>query len=563
MIMLLNISAGRQLKPYTWKLAVYSNFNIHIVFRLFHLPCSRRCLKASLRLESTGKTYTHCGNKEPWSITFSTSYCHVKVNQLDTISHGFVFILLYEAIDPQSHTLSIVLHDYLGWTSNGTLSIQFMSFENLYTQTPIIKQAYHFITLAIQTICVQLLHLVQPYIYDGPGTRSRIIHLGKEPGRNISFCFPRFLGYLEHYQNITSKYKTNISWWTQWNTFTKGGDCRETSDSNDEYWETLTASGLYVHCIFRIEILERMESSPQVRPRRPDFFKLQLLSFQGYDMVSEMVHDSICQYGGFYIFYEILDWTRRESIIEDFVSFCKSITNEPEILLPLDVKLRAVYVIFTTFRGYSTGHMMMRYKHQSECKGYHYAFTRCINDGFNRPYIERDGTISHFRGVELIDKTCRIIWIIHNLNDKTRVDHNCTMVNDFKTLRDTYMVGEYESEITNWILPLTHFHESFVDSNHYNFILNATIVKEFPANMNEKQESIIVTQDKIVTQLLPNVRHLVFSTNNSEMDLHGTIIQIRLWEVRVCISDSINKVWKTLPFIYVDAPIHVAADISK
>ena len=135
--MLLIVSAGWQLKPYTWKLAVYSNFNIHMTFKQFHLPCSRRCLKASLGLESAGMQYTHCGSKEPWSITFSKSYCHVKVNQLDTISYGFGFILLYEAIDTQSQPISIVLHNSTGWTSNGTQSIQFMSFSKFYTQMPI------------------------------------------------------------------------------------------------------------------------------------------------------------------------------------------------------------------------------------------------------------------------------------------------------------------------------------------------------------------------------------------------------------------------------------------
>ena len=363
---------------------------------------------------------------------------------------------------------------------------------------------------------------------------------------------------MERYQSITAKDKTIISWWTQWNTVAKGGDCKETSGSKHPYWLTLTASGFHnarCTCIFRIQIWEQIESSLRVHPRFPDIFKLQLLSFKGFDMVSEMVHDSICQHGGFYIFYEILDWNWKERIVEDFVCLCKSITNQPEILLPLNVKLRAVYIISTTFMGYSTGHMMIHYKLRPACNGHHYVFTRCINDGFNRLYFEQERTILSrkppSKEVEDIDKTCRVIWIIHNINDKTRVDHNCTMVNDLKMLQDTYMVGVYESKISNWILPLTNSYGSFVDHDHYNFMLNATIVKEFPANRNGKEENI-VRRDKIVRQFLPNVRHLAFSTNNSVMDLHGTIIQIRLLEVRVCVSELINRV-QYVPFIYVDA----------
>ena len=80
------------------------------------------------------------------------------------------------------------------------------------------KRAYYFIAQPLHTICVQFQYVVRSDIYDGPGTRSKVIKIAEEPGKVISFCFTRYLGYLELFENFTTKDKTNISWFVQRNT---------------------------------------------------------------------------------------------------------------------------------------------------------------------------------------------------------------------------------------------------------------------------------------------------------------------------------------------------------
>ena len=65
---------------------------------------SRHLLSSSL----LGKRFLYCGFKVPWSIIFFESHCDVTLNQLDKISYGFFFILLYEATDTKALLLNVI-----------------------------------------------------------------------------------------------------------------------------------------------------------------------------------------------------------------------------------------------------------------------------------------------------------------------------------------------------------------------------------------------------------------------------------------------------------------------
>ena len=76
--------------------------------------------------------------------------------------------------------------------------------------------------------------------------------------------------------------------------------------------------------------------------------------------------------------------------------------------------------------------------------------------------------------------------------------------------------------------------DSAVEVEYYNFIMNATLPRDFPLDMTMVQKRTVVERDKFVEIFLPHLRGLAFHTNNSVMDSHATVVQIVFFQNRIC-----------------------------
>ena len=209
----------------------------------------------------------------------------------------FFFILTYEAIDKtltkiqtlQTKFVLFVLGDHR------TIALTHSPYDSYgqYMRHDIVL--FYFISHVLHSICINFTPDVYSTLYDGPGEMSHKVNPTKDQfGRNVSYCFGKFLGTALLSSGNKSEHFT---WHTKFN-INNQGFCRHNYFTNGHHTLSAQDTGFGVHCIWQIK-------------GAPEEIQLQHVAFLGYNMLTfetsstekEVLSLSSCEYGGFYILY--------------------------------------------------------------------------------------------------------------------------------------------------------------------------------------------------------------------------------------------------------------------
>ena len=80
----------------------------------------------------------------------------------------------------------------------------------------------------------------------------------------------------------------------------------------------------------------------------------------------------------------------------------------------------------------------------------------------------------------------------------------------FHDLNKALLTGTHKAIIHYWVIPQTQLISKPVDNDYYNFIMNATVPKDFQFDITLVQKETIVQRDKVAEVFLPHLRRLVF-----------------------------------------------------
>ena len=477
------------------------------------------------------------------------------------IFDDFFFILSYEAIDQtltQIQTMQTkFVHFVLG--DHRTIALIDSPYENYgqYMRHNIVL--FYFISHVLHSVCVNFIPDMHSVFYDGPGEMSHKVQFTEDQfGRNVSYCFGKFIGTALLSSNSKSEY---FAWYTKFN-INNQGFCKHDYFLNGHHTLSAQDTGFGVHCIWKIK-------------GAPDEIQLHHVAFLGYNMLTFLTNskkqDSFlsvysCDYGGFYILYTTN--VENYNIYEDrivsgntitYLSLCNTINNKPSFRLWHLLNITATCLVFTTFEKYSTGSAEISLV-KSTCKGYRYesygcnAYDKAFGENYNKPllyyrnYKKREWWSSSDDGVP----SCKAIWIMQNFGEQSH--KNCRIFQSFQAITDVFMTGPQKIIINNWITPLTLYKENNSRTPHYNFHLNVTMLKDFPVDMTKKQQLIAVPRDQIVHTYVRFLMEMDMSTNNSDADLHVMTIKIQLFQNLVCINpQSSYDINVNIDYLYITA----------
>ena len=349
------LNTGMQLIPSQWIFNVYFQCGVHITFREFHLPCTRRCDQVAVLVGPSMDTVWNklwkskfCGKRAPWSMSQSQPYVIITVtSQSGKISYGIHFMLLYEAIDIKSPLIEKEHANFMFYVQLSTL----IKFGKKYRAPRHIIHTYHFTACdALEVVCIRFSHDMDIKLFDGPGPLSRAV---KSTHKNLNeLCFSRFLGYAEiSHHNMSS----NITYWVKEAKSYSLGLCQRSIGylDNESLHFTAHDTGAGVHCLWTTDhILDEMQ--------------VHHMLYQGYDMHFVNL-SSLCQYGGLRVFLQIRSFN---GYVVPFTSLCTSIYSKPTIPFHIvSVPMARIYVLFTSFHKYSTGYMEVTLR-RSDCVVY-------------------------------------------------------------------------------------------------------------------------------------------------------------------------------------------------
>ena len=564
-----------------WTLAVYYQYSIHITFLEFHLPCSQLCNKAMLIAElqpDSTQWFTYCGKRAPWSVSCNLPICYINVQQSNTLSHGFFFTLVYEAIDSWSPLIDIkeredlVVHNietlhalcHLTKQNSYTDSLhskynyylhygQFLSvdhlkvsaFGNHYGRPRHMLQTFHFMAPAYQVICIVLPRDINITVYDGPGPLSRVLYPSHEE-RNTDICFSSFLGYaviLTHNISVVP----NITWITKFVSMLMSEPnslCQQTATNEGLHLKAYDA-GSDLNCIWRTQ-------------QNLDEMRIHHISFSGYDIFSSLLHESICQYGGLYVLSHYKTVHGKEQCHQYF-TLCNSIRNQPSLHLLRAPHVIAQYIMFITFVPFSFGSIEVSLTFSGCQPQFH--IINCIKGDFR--YLGLSRPTKFWPLYETVPH-CKHIWMTHNLDIQREVHHNCTITKTFAELSSVLLIGTHKAVVHNWIIQPTQHADKSIDTSNYNFLFNVTIIKAFPLDTTEIQHNTVVERDSVVEIHLPHLRGLMFSTNDSVMDLDISVVQIQLFQNRICLAVHGERVISSnTQLLYLDTQVRAYFAISR
>ena len=543
------VNTGMQLVPSKWILNVYFQFGVHITFREFNLPCTKQCDQLAVSVGSSMHTvwnelwkFKFCGKRAPWSMSQSQPSVNIAVtSQSDKISYGVHFMLLYEAIDIKSPLIEKVHANFLYKAPvyanvpnflhkvpiYANLSTVIM-FGNQYRTPQHIIHTYHFTARAfrLEVICIKFSRDMDIKLFDGPGPLSRAVNITHK-NLNTEFCFSRFLGYAEiSHHNMAS---AGITYWVKKSGSYSLGSCQRSIDypNNESFHFKARDTGAGVHCLWAAD-------------HKFEELQIRHMFYQGYDMHFDSLN-SLCQYGGLHVFFEIdlsLDHGMRFAFHLPFISYCTSINQKPTI--PFDTKISfpiaRTYILFTTFDKYSTGHMEVSLM-QSDCEVYDVHFHESHQPAGNFfPQRFPDGQSIDEKLHTDSEKIphCKGFWISGKYG--RMVQNKRLLTFTFNDLNKALLIGTHKAIIHNWVIPETQLIAKPVDNDYYNFIMNATVPRDFPLDMTLVQKGTIVQRDKVAEAFLPHLRRLDVCTNYSGTDLHKTIVRIKFFQNRICYS---------------------------
>ena len=561
----MNIKSGRKLQSYIYmySVKVYSKYGTLFHFIEFNFPCSTWCQKAQLSINPKAEDQNrvaYCGKRVPWKLAYWDSF-HTIIFTNSKISQDFSFILEYTAIDRASPEMTMTEEIFVTFVKGDKRSIplQYSPFGNGSKDLHHDFVSYFFVSHVLDVVCIDLVPNKYTQLYDGPGRRSQFVNIPwRYYGRQFYYCFRSFLGSVW----LSSNEQDYIKWDTRTNLYQD--DSCETYNSINEKLFIAQDNGYGLHCVWETQ-------------QRPEEIRLEQVRFHGFNMFMFMTQaayrDSnyvrLCEYGGLYILYKdtYTHWNRDEmrrvaGNTITYLSLCTNIYNRPSIHLPLRGKnITAAYLVFITFKHYSTGSFKILFRN-SDCKGYHYEYYPCPDypstyfGNLDRPpYYYTNHNLRDFWGTSDTGiPSCKAISLMLNLDGDGRVHYNCQVNNTFQSLTNVFMVGPQRIYVHNWIIPLTHHTGIRQHTDHYNFHLTATVLKDFPVDMTEIEQTIVVHRDQPRSAYVKHLRELTFSTYNSLEDMHATIIKIQLLQNLICTdTQSTHNIKAHIPHLFITA----------
>ena len=553
-------------QPYSYDFKVYSKYGMLFHFIKFNFPCSTWCQKAQLFIDPNGESQnrlTYCGKRVPWKLAFWDSSNNIGVYVLtkSIITEDFSFILEYTAIDRASPEMTMTEEIFVTFLKGDKRSIplQYSPFRNSDKHFRHDFVSYFFASHVLDMVCIDLIPNKYTQLYNGPGRMSEFVSI---PwiyyGRQFYYCFRSFLGSVWH----SSNEQDSIRWDTRTNLY-QHGYCKTYNFINERHF-IARDNGDGLHCVWEIQ-----QYPEEIRLEQVRFYGFNMFMFMTEAGYRDLDYFRICQYGGLYILYKDTSgqWNiyEKRTVIGNavtYLSLCTNIYNKPSIHLPLDRDITTTYLVFTTFKNYSAGSASISFRN-SDCKGYHYEYYPC-HDNLNvyiglgnldrPPYYFMNHNYRDFWGTsDTLIPSCKAIWLMLNVDWDSRVEYNCQVNYTFQYLINVFMVGPQHIYIDNWIIPLTH-HKAIKHTDHYNFHMTATVLKDFPVDMTELEQTVIVHRDQPKSAYLQHLRELRFSTNNSLEDMHATIIKIQLLQNLICTdTQSTHNIEAHIPHLFITA----------
>ena len=519
------LNTGMQLVPYNWIFSVYSQFGVHLTFPDFHLPYTRDCHNVAVSVGNGISTlwtelwrFGFCGKRAPWSMAYSQPYANITVaSQVGKIPYGAHFMLIYEAIDAKSPFIEKVCANFMADSKLRGHT----TFGNQYTTPQRIIHTYHFAARSyrFEVICISFSQDLDLKLYDGPGPLSRAVNITDK--ERSKFCFSRYRGYAEMY--LTNVSSGSIAYTVNKSESFSLGFCQKSIHypANESWHFQANDTGTGVHCIWTID-------------HKFEVMQIHHMLFAGYDALifdsSPYTYSSVCHYGGLQVIMEFLDYDR----VFSFVSLCSSNYNKPSIPHGIYPDVR-IYLLFTTFDKYSTGSMEVSLI-RSDCKFYDLYLSTLNRRIFPVPSYTYKQSQTHREEIP----HCKGIWIsnIHSLQLFGVVRHGYSWFTlTHQDLNRALLGGTHNVSIYHWMFAETQFTLP-VDVDHYNFIINATVPRDFPLDLRMVQKMIIVQRDKVAQAYLPHIRGLTFWRNYSLIDtvLHKFVVRIKFIQNWICYS---------------------------
>ena len=375
-----------------------------------------------------------CGKRAPWAMAYKQPLVVVKVSGSPHITqlYGFFFALMYEATDVQSQLFYKTYNFYMF----GTDLVAFFLSGNHYKKHHHNLHAYYVMAAFVhQVICITFSHNMDIKLHDGPGPLSKEVNIAKE---EISkFCYSKPQGYVEIFHHNMSLNSSSIKWEMKVGSVSLGSCHMESAGypHNGALHFKAHDAGSCVHCIWMIG-------------HRPEEIQIHDISFQGYNMHSFLSFLSpianvgifdLCQYGGLHVLFEEAITNRVFKVL----SFGSSFYNKPKIRLPHE-DVTKIYLLFTTFDKYSTGHVDVSIRH-SECGLCNFAFFDClISPSFDFTNAQNIIPNLYHSTPEKIPH-CKIIWIINNLNEQSMIESSCTLTYTFDDLNKVLLIGTHKN----------------------------------------------------------------------------------------------------------------------
>ena len=525
------IDTGMRLKNTVWYINTYLTFDLQLNFHNFYLPYSKFCLMVHLTIII--RFYSHyliyCGKRAPWKLAFMRSSIVLRLFNTNIFDEYF-FVLTYEAIDQTLTEIQIMQAKlvYFMLGDRRTIAITHSPYHNdgQYMRQDIVL--FYFISHVLHSVCINFTPDSRSVLYDGPGEMSHEHKFTEDQfGKNVSYCFSKFIGTALLPSSNTSE---SFTWNTKFN-IDNQGLCRHNYSMNGHHTLSAQDTGFGVHCIWHIK-----GAPEEIQLDHVAFLEHNMLTFFSKNTVRDKLVSSSCEYGGLYIFYTS---TRHKfNFHEDrllsgnpltYLSLCNTINNKPSFRLFHAFNITATFLVFTTFEKYSTGSVEISLG-KFTCKGYHYESYWCEPFG-NLQWFKNNQRREWWSSSDNGMPSCKAIWIISNVEDK-HVGKSCRIFLSFQSLTNIFMTGPQKVVVNNWITPLTPYIENISRKDYYNFHLNVTGLKGFPADMPKKQQLIVVPRDQIVHTYVPFLVGMDIFTNNAYGNLYALSIKsssFRVW----------------------------------
>ena len=374
------INSGQQIKTYTWYITLHNEYSLFIDFLHFHLPNSPHCKSVatlsvtSMKTISEQSTYTYCGHRTPWHISFPQSHAIVQCKDDNITPKGFHFVFTFQAFDIKVPSTTLVQ-----WNEHELYSKAF-TFANLAIgQTLPIDEVeihLHILIPVYNRIVLHCSHnsFLSLKIYDGPGPLSPEINT-----TNSYVELSSYQGFVKFSTGIHANiadaytYANNHSYINSLHLNWSG--VFQNIDTYDETRKLFMAK----NCLeFSSSTYSLHLQGPSGRCLLGDFdgsMAVHQLTFTGVNMLrhSPSSRTPTCQYGGLFL----IALSIRSSMNDlNYITICSNVSHKANFPINTTISEHILGVYFITFEGYSSGFVDITFSKDQECFGSNVAISR-------------------------------------------------------------------------------------------------------------------------------------------------------------------------------------------